>query len=136
VIDTGTLVVARKHGDLHGGEQAKPLLERGQPSNLIERPKVHNRITTQALGTIGEDWAAVDGNDGRPPQVLAYFKKTQLEKTCTGQSVEVQIDTFSKHKFYAHVDNLSPGNEFAAASGRCDRQPHQGRAADSIQDRA
>jgi membrane fusion protein (multidrug efflux system) len=49
------------------------------------------------------------------PWVVANFKETQLEKMRTGQSVEVQIDTFSKHKFYGHVDSLAPGsgNEFA-----------------------
>ncbi len=47
--------------------------------------------------------------------VVANFKETQLEKMRTGQRVEVQIDTFSKHKFYGHVDSLAPGsgNEFA-----------------------
>jgi membrane fusion protein, multidrug efflux system len=49
------------------------------------------------------------------PWVVANFKETQLEKMRTGQSVEVRIDTFSKHKFYGHVDSLAPGsgNEFA-----------------------
>ena len=49
------------------------------------------------------------------PWVVANFKETQLEKMRTGQHVEVQIDTFSKHKFYGHVDSLAPGsgNEFA-----------------------
>jgi len=49
------------------------------------------------------------------PWVVANFKETQLEKIRTGQRVEVQIDTFSKHKFYGHVDSLAPGsgNEFA-----------------------
>jgi membrane fusion protein, multidrug efflux system len=47
--------------------------------------------------------------------VVANFKETQLEKMRTGQRVEVQIDTFSKHRFYGHVDSLAPGsgNEFA-----------------------
>jgi len=49
------------------------------------------------------------------PWVVANFKETQLEKMRTGQRVELQIDTFSKHKFYGHVDSLAPGsgNEFA-----------------------
>ena len=49
------------------------------------------------------------------PWVVANFKETQLEKMRTGQRVEVQIDTFSKHKFFGHVDSLAPGsgNEFA-----------------------
>ena len=49
------------------------------------------------------------------PWVVANFKETQLEKMRTGQHVEVQIDTFPKHKFYGHVDSLAPGsgNEFA-----------------------
>ena len=49
------------------------------------------------------------------PWVVANFKETQLEKMRTGQLVEVEIDTFSKHKFYGHVDSLAPGsgNEFA-----------------------
>ena len=49
------------------------------------------------------------------PWVVANFKETQLEKMRTGQRVEVEIDTFSKHKFYGHVDSLAPGsgNEFA-----------------------
>jgi membrane fusion protein, multidrug efflux system len=49
------------------------------------------------------------------PWVVANFKETQLEKMRPGQRVEVQIDTFSKHKFYGHVDSLAPGsgNEFA-----------------------
>jgi len=49
------------------------------------------------------------------PWVVANFKETQLEKMRTGQRVEIEIDTFSKHKFYGHVDSLAPGsgNEFA-----------------------
>jgi membrane fusion protein (multidrug efflux system) len=49
------------------------------------------------------------------PWVVANFKETQLEKMRNGQRVEVEIDTFSKHKFYGHVDSLAPGsgNEFA-----------------------
>jgi len=49
------------------------------------------------------------------PWVVANFKETQLEKMRTGQRVEVEIDTFAKHKFYGHVDSLAPGsgNEFA-----------------------
>jgi membrane fusion protein (multidrug efflux system) len=49
------------------------------------------------------------------PWVVANFKETQLEKIRAGQQVEVQIDTFSKHKFYGRVDSLAPGsgNEFA-----------------------
>jgi membrane fusion protein (multidrug efflux system) len=49
------------------------------------------------------------------PWVVANFKETQLDKMRAGQSVEVQIDTFPKHKFYGHVDSLAPGsgNEFA-----------------------
>jgi len=49
------------------------------------------------------------------PWVIANFKETQLEKMRTGQRVQVEIDTFSKHKFYGHVDSLAPGsgNEFA-----------------------
>jgi membrane fusion protein (multidrug efflux system) len=49
------------------------------------------------------------------PWVVANFKETQLEKMRTGQRVEVEIDTFPKHKFYGHVNSLAPGsgNEFA-----------------------
>lgn len=49
------------------------------------------------------------------PWVVANFKETQLAKMRAGQHVEVQIDTFPKHKFYGHVDSLAPGsgNEFA-----------------------
>jgi membrane fusion protein, multidrug efflux system len=49
------------------------------------------------------------------PWVVANFKETQLERMRTGQRVEVEIDTFAKHKFYGHVDSLAPGsgNEFA-----------------------
>lgn len=49
------------------------------------------------------------------PWVVANFKETQLGKMRTGQRVDVQIDTFSKHKFYGFVDSLAPGsgNEFA-----------------------
>jgi len=49
------------------------------------------------------------------PWVVANFKETQLEKMRAGQKVEVEIDTFPKHKFYGHVDSLAPGsgNEFA-----------------------
>jgi multidrug resistance efflux pump len=49
------------------------------------------------------------------PWVVANFKETQLAKMRVGQSVEVEIDTFPKHKFYGHVDSLAPGsgNEFA-----------------------
>ncbi len=49
------------------------------------------------------------------PWVVANFKETQLAKMRAGQHVEVEIDTFPKHKFYGHVDSLAPGsgNEFA-----------------------
>jgi membrane fusion protein (multidrug efflux system) len=49
------------------------------------------------------------------PWVVANFKETQLQNMRTGQRVEVEIDTFPKHKFYGHVDSLAPGsgNEFA-----------------------
>ena len=49
------------------------------------------------------------------PWVVANFKETQLEKMRAGQPVEVEIDTFPKHKFHGHVDSLAPGsgNEFA-----------------------
>jgi len=49
------------------------------------------------------------------PWVVANFKETQLEKMRSGQRVEVDIDTFSKHKFYGRVDSVAPGsgNEFA-----------------------
>jgi len=49
------------------------------------------------------------------PWVVANFKETQLQHMRMGQPVEVEIDTFSKHKFYGHVDSLAPGsgNEFA-----------------------
>ena len=49
------------------------------------------------------------------PWVVANFKETQLANMRVGQHVEVEIDTFLKHKFYGHVDSLAPGsgNEFA-----------------------
>lgn len=49
------------------------------------------------------------------PWVVANFKETQLEKMRAGQSVDVEIDTFPKHKFHGYVDSLAPGsgNEFA-----------------------
>ena len=49
------------------------------------------------------------------PWVVANFKETQLAKMRAGQRVEVEIDTFPKHKFYGRVDSLAPGsgNEFA-----------------------
>ena len=49
------------------------------------------------------------------PWVVANFKETQLDKMRVGQPVEVEIDTFPKHKFHGHVDSLAPGsgNEFA-----------------------
>lgn len=49
------------------------------------------------------------------PWVVANFKETQLRNMRVGQRVEVEIDTFPKHKFYGHVDSLAPGsgNEFA-----------------------
>jgi membrane fusion protein (multidrug efflux system) len=49
------------------------------------------------------------------PWVVANFKETQLAKMRPGQRVEVQIDTFAKHRFYGHVESLAPGsgNEFA-----------------------
>ena len=49
------------------------------------------------------------------PWVVANFKETQLEKMRAGQRVEVEIDSFPKHKFLGHVDSLAPGsgNEFA-----------------------
>ena len=50
------------------------------------------------------------------PWVVANFKETQLEKMRAGQHVEVQIDTFPKHKFYGHVDSLAPA---LAMNSRC-----------------
>jgi membrane fusion protein (multidrug efflux system) len=49
------------------------------------------------------------------PWVVANFKETQLEKMRAGQPVDIEIDTFPKHKFRGHVDSLAPGsgNEFA-----------------------
>jgi membrane fusion protein (multidrug efflux system) len=49
------------------------------------------------------------------PWVVANFKETQLQKMRPGQHVEVDVDTFSNHKFYGHIDSLAPGsgNEFA-----------------------
>jgi membrane fusion protein (multidrug efflux system) len=49
------------------------------------------------------------------PWVVANFKETQLQNMRIGQRVEVEIDTFPKHKFYGFVDSLAPGsgNEFA-----------------------
>ena len=49
------------------------------------------------------------------PWVVANFKETQLGKMRADQRVEVEIDTFPKHKFYGRVDSLAPGsgNEFA-----------------------
>jgi membrane fusion protein (multidrug efflux system) len=49
------------------------------------------------------------------PWVVANFKETQLAKMRAGQPVEVEIDTFPKHKFYGRVDSLAPGSgsEFA-----------------------
>ena len=49
------------------------------------------------------------------PWVVANFKETQLEKMRAGQPVDIEIDTFPKHKFRVHVDSLAPGsgNEFA-----------------------
>jgi membrane fusion protein (multidrug efflux system) len=49
------------------------------------------------------------------PWVVANFKETQLEKMRAGQSVDVEIDTFPKHKFHGHIDSIAPGsgNEFA-----------------------
>ena len=49
------------------------------------------------------------------PWVVANFKETQLAKMRAGQRVEVEIDTFPKHKFHGRVDSLAPGsgNEFA-----------------------
>jgi membrane fusion protein, multidrug efflux system len=49
------------------------------------------------------------------PWVVANFKETQLQNMRTGQRVEVEIDTFPKHKFYGYIDSLAPGsgNEFA-----------------------
>jgi membrane fusion protein (multidrug efflux system) len=49
------------------------------------------------------------------PWVVANFKETQLGRMRAGQRVEVEIDTFPKHKFYGRVDSLAPGsgNEFA-----------------------
>jgi membrane fusion protein (multidrug efflux system) len=49
------------------------------------------------------------------PWVVANFKETQLNKMRAGQPVDVEIDTFPKHKFHGRVDSLAPGsgNEFA-----------------------
>nr|WP_260793877.1 HlyD family secretion protein [Occallatibacter riparius] len=49
------------------------------------------------------------------PWVVANFKETQLNRMRAGQPVDVEIDTFPKHKFHGHVDSLAPGsgNQFA-----------------------
>jgi membrane fusion protein (multidrug efflux system) len=49
------------------------------------------------------------------PWIVANFKETQLEKMRQGQEVDVEVDTFSHHKFHGRVDSLAPGsgNQFA-----------------------
>lgn len=42
--------------------------------------------------------------------VVANFKETQLEHMRQGQPVDVQIDSFPKHKFSGIVDSVSPGS--------------------------
>jgi membrane fusion protein, multidrug efflux system len=99
--------------------QAKAALEDAklQLSYTIIKAPVSGRIGRKSVEAgqrvqIGQPLMAIVEDQ---PWVVANFKETQLEKMRTGQRVEVQIDTFSKHKFYGHLDSLAPGsgNEFA-----------------------
>lgn len=88
-----------------------------QLSYTIIRAPVSGRIGRKSVETgqrvqIGQPLMAIVEDH---PWVVANFKETQLEKIRKGQRVEVQIDTFPKHKFYGNVDSLAPGsgNEFA-----------------------
>lgn len=99
--------------------QAEASLENAelQLSYTIIKAPVSGRIGRKSVEAgqrvqIGQPLMAVVEDH---PWVVANFKETQLAKMRAGQHVEVQIDTFPKHKFYGHVDSLAPGsgNEFA-----------------------
>jgi len=88
-----------------------------QISYTIIKAPVSGRIGRKAVESgqrvqIGQPLMAIVEDQ---PWVVANFKETQLEKMRIGQHVEVEIDTFARHKFYGHVDSLAPGsgNEFA-----------------------
>lgn len=99
--------------------QAAAVLDdaRLQLSYTIIRAPVSGRIGRKSVEAgqrvqIGQPLMAIVEDQ---PWVIANFKETQLGKMRAGQSVEVQIDTFPKHKFYGYIDSLAPGsgNEFA-----------------------
>jgi membrane fusion protein (multidrug efflux system) len=88
-----------------------------QLSHTIIKAPVSGRIGRKSVEAgqrvqIGQPLMAVVEDQ---PWVVANFKETQLGKMRAGQHVEVEIDSFSKHKFFGHVDSLAPGsgNEFA-----------------------
>ena len=99
--------------------QASAALEEAdlQLSYTIIKAPVSGRIGRKSVEAgqriqIGQPLMAIVEDQ---PWVVANFKETQLENMRTGQRVEVEIDTFPKHKFYGHLDSLAPGsgNEFA-----------------------
>jgi len=99
--------------------QAAAALEEAelQLSYTIIKAPVNGRIGRKSVEAgqrvqIGQPLMAIVEEQ---PWVVANFKETQLGKMRIGQHVEVQIDTFPKHKFYGHIDSLAPGsgNEFA-----------------------
>lgn len=86
-------------------------------SYTIIKAPVSGRIGKKSIETgqrvqIGQPLLAIVEDR---PWVVANFKETQLAKMRAGQTVEVEIDTFPKHKFYGHIESLAPGsgNEFA-----------------------
>jgi len=88
-----------------------------QLSYTIIKAPVSGRIGKKAVEAgqrvqVGQPLMAIVEDQ---PWVVANFKETQLEKMRAGQPVDVEIDTFPKHKFHGHVDSLAPGsgNEFA-----------------------
>ena len=88
-----------------------------QLSYTIIRAPVSGRIGRKSVEAgqrvqIGQPLMAIVEDH---PWIVANFKETQLGKMHAGQRVEVEIDTFPKHKFYGRVDSLAPGsgNEFA-----------------------
>ena len=94
--------------------QAKAALEDAklQLSYTIIKAPVSGRIGKKSVEAgqrvqVGQPLMAIIADQ---PWVVANFKETQLEKMRAGQSVEVKIDTFPKHKFYGHVDSLAPGS--------------------------
>ena len=99
--------------------QAKAALEdaRLQLSYTIIKAPVTGRVGKKSVEAgqrvqVGQPLMAIVEDQ---PWVVANFKETQLETMRAGQYVEIEIDSFPKHRFVGHVDSLAPGsgNEFA-----------------------